>query len=512
MKKSRLIESALINHKFNVSLIVWLLSTLECLSQTTLFKNFIICDGTGNQTHIGDIRIRGNQIAIIGSLIAQPGEAVIDGQSRLILAPGFIDTHSHHDRNLEDSTQYNSFLNQGITTLIIGQDGSSHMPLQKYFDERTKNGLPVNLGSYIGHNSLRYEVMGNEDFKRVATDKEIKQMKDMLRQELRSGALGLSTGLEYDPGIYSSRDEVLQLAQVTARQDGRYISHLRSEDIQLEAALEEIINIGKKTKMPVQISHFKIAMKSKWGSAPALLKVLDEARADGVDITADIYPYDFWLSTLEVQFPKRDFDNKSSAEFALRELTPPDGMILARYDAMPAYVGKSIAQIATERNEDPADTYMYLIRIAHEKNADEQVMGRSMTETDIVALMQWPYTNICSDGFGSGRHPRGVGSFPRVLNRYVKELQALDLETAIYKMTALSAKNLGIELRGKISTGYFADLVIIDTAVIKDRSTLSDPGLLSEGIEQVWVNGQQVWNSGNYTGKRPGQIIKRKDE
>jgi len=449
---------------------------------------------------------------LIGTLIPQYGETVIDGNHRLVLAPGFIDTHSHHDQNLEDSNQFNSFLNQGITTLIIGQDGSSHLPLQTYFDERVHAGLPVNLGSYIGHNTLRFAAMGNEDYKRKATKGEIKKMKKTLKQELNSEALGLSTGLEYDPGIYSSRNEVMQLALVTARRDGRYISHLRSEDIKLEDAIDEIIAIGKRTKIPVQISHFKIAMKSKWGQAPALLNLLDQARADGVQITADIYPYDFWLSTLEVQFPKRDFDNKSSAEFALRELTPPEGMILAKYDAMPEYVGKNIAQIAVERKEDPATTYMYLIRLARDKNADEQVMGRSMTETDIIELMQWPFTNICSDGFGGGRHPRGVGSFPRVINRYVKELKAMDLETAIHKMTSLSATNLGLRQRGKISTGYFADLVVLDTTAIADHATLTSPFLLSTGIDQVWVNGKRVWNNGAYTGQLPGQVIKRKEE
>jgi N-acyl-D-aspartate/D-glutamate deacylase len=253
-------------------------------------------------------------------------------------------------------------------------------------------------------------------------------------------------------------------------------------------------------------------MKSKWGRAGSLISTLDRARAEGVQITADIYPYDFWLSTLEVQFPKRDFDNKASAEYALRELTPPEGMILARYDAMPAYVGKSIARIAAERREDPADTYIYLIRLAREKMAEEQVMGRSMTETDIIELMQWPHTNICSDGFGGGRHPRGTGSFPRVFHRYVKELNAVDFETAVFKMTGLSAANLGLKNRGKISTGYFADLVILDSARLRDNSTLESPFLLSSGIEQVWVNGQRVWNLHSYTGLLPGLILKRKPE
>ncbi|MEO5582514.1 MAG: amidohydrolase family protein, partial [Saprospiraceae bacterium] len=320
--------------------------------------------------------------------------------------------------------------------------------------------------------------------------------------------LGLSTGLEYDPGIFSSKEEVMQLALVAARRDGRYISHIRSEDVNLESAVEEIIDIGRRTKMPVQISHIKIAMKKKWGKANDIVNTLNNARKEGINISADIYPYDFWLSDLEVQFPNRDFDNKASAEFALRELTPPDGMILSKYDANPTWVGKSIAEIAIEINKDPADTYMYLIRLAHDKKADESVMGRSMTEADIIALMQWPNTNICSDGFGGGRHPRGVGSFPRVLHHYVKELHAFTMEEAIRKMTLLSAEHMGIEHRGKIAHEYQADLVIIDPDRISDKSSLQDPFALSEGINGVWVNGIQVWKENKYLGQRPGKLVR----
>lgn len=483
-------------------------NNLKTQTTTTLFKNFLVIDGTGNKGEIKDVRIKNDKITLIGSLLPQSGETIIDGMNHLILAPGFIDTHSHHSRNLEDSTQFSSFLCQGITTLIVGQDGSSNLPLQSYFNDVIKAGLPVNLASYIGHNTIRYEVMGNENFNRLATPSEMKQMKTIVRKEMKSGALGLSTGLEYDPGIYSSKEEVIQLALVAARRDGRYISHIRSEDINLESAVEEIIEIGRRTKMPVQISHIKIAMKKKWGMADEIIATLNNARKEGINISADIYPYDFWLSNLEVQFPKRDFENKASAEFALRELAPPEGMILSKYDANPSWVGKSIAEIAIEINKDPADTYMYLIRLAHDKKADESVMGRSMAETDIVTLMQWPNTNICSDGFGGGRHPRGVGSFPRVLHHYVKELHALTMEEAIRKMTLLSAKHMGIEHRGEIAHEYQADLVIIDPDRISDKSSLQDPFALSEGISGVWVNGIQVWKENKFIGPKPGKLIK----
>lgn len=477
--------------------------------QTTLFKNFYIADGTGTKLFLGDVRLRDNKIAIIGELIPQTGERVIDGQNRKILAPGFIDTHSHHDRNLEDSSQFSSFLNQGITTLVIGQDGSSHLPLQSYFEQLTQSGIPVNLASYTGHNTLRFKALGNTNYNRTASNGEIRQMKKWLKQEMKAGALGLSTGLEYDPGIFSTKDEVMQLALTAARRDGRYASHLRSEDVGLEDALTEIIAIGQRTRMPVQISHFKIAMKAKWGHADQLLQRLDSARAAGVRITADIYPYDFWLSTLEVHFPKRDFDNRLTAEFALRELTPPDGLILSRYDAQPEYVGKSIAQIAAELKKDPAEVYLQLIKTARDKNAAEHVMGRSMNEDDITRLMQWPHANICSDGFGGGRHPRGVASFPRVLHRFCGQLNAFDFETAIHKMTGLSADHMGLSMRGKISPGFYADLVVMDREFIKDHASLEAPYELSSGIEQVWVNGIQVWGGRSFTGSRPGMVLKR---
>lgn len=480
------------------------------LTQTTLFKDFIIMDGTGNPSYAGDVRMKENMIVVMGSLIPQPGETVIDGHKKWILAPGFIDTHSHHDRDLEDSLGFASFLCQGITTLVVGQDGSSHLPLADYFNQRKLDGIPVNVASYIGHNTIRFQVLGNEHFNREATSAELKQMKKILRTEMKSGAIGLSTGLEYDPGIFSSRDEVMQLALVAARRDGKYISHIRSEDIHLEDAVDEIIQIGKRTKMPVQISHFKIAMKAKWGRAESLLHTLDSARQEGIHITADLYPYDYWLSTLEVQFPKRDFDNKASAEFALTQLAPPEGMILSRYDAEPGYVGKSILEISQMIGKDPADTYMYLIRLAKDKNAEQHVMGRSMTETDIVRLMQWSETNICSDGFGGGRHPRGVGSFPKVLHHYVQELKAMSMEQAIHKMTDLSAQHMGFEKRGKLSQGYFADLVIIDPETVSDHSTLEDPFALSTGILASYVNGICVWKDMHATYAKPGLILKNR--
>ncbi len=475
---------------------------------STLIRNVRIVDGTGGAAYDGALRINGNRIVDVGMLQPFEGEKVIDGQGK-VLAPGFIDTHSHHSSDYSKDSGVLPAVSQGITTLVIGQDGGSYFPLSDFFKTLKKEPAAVNMASYSGHNTLRFAVMGNEDFKRMATPEEVDSMKTLLRRDLAAGALGLSTGLEYDPGIFSNTEEVLALAKVAADSGGRYISHIRSEDIDLESALEELIYIGREAKIPVQISHFKIGMKGKWGLARKLLADLQTARSEGVNVTADVYPYEYWMSTLEVLFPKRDFDNRASAEFALSELASPEGMLIAGYEAQPEYVGKTIAQIAKESGEAPADTYMRLIATARAKNAGESVIGTAMTESDIEALMAWPHTNICSDGQGSSLHPRGYGAFPRVLGHYVRERKVLSLETAIHKMTALSAEHVGITQRGVLAPGYFADLVLLDPETVQDRSTTAAPHELSTGILGVWVNGELVYEKGHCTEARPGMVLVR---
>lgn len=479
------------------------------LPEFTLIHNVEVVDGTGSPAQKGAVRIKGDKIYDIGDLQPLPfDKTVIDGQART-LTPGFIDSHSHHGRDYQNDPAVIPAISQGITTIVIGQDGGSHLPLAGFFEEVEKNPASVNIASYAGHNTLRWAVIGNENFNRTASQEEINQMQALLERELDAGALGLSTGLEYDPGIFSNTEEVIALARTTSKSGGRYISHIRSEDVHLEEALQELIDIGKHANIPVQISHFKIGMKGKWGTAGSILARLQQARNEGVRISADIYPYTYWLSTLEVLFPKRDFKNPKSAAFALQELAPPEGMLISSYEANPSYVGKTIADIAKQSNEDPADTYMRLIATAREKNAGESVIGTSMSEEDIEALLSWPYTNICSDGMGAGLHPRGYGAFPRILSYYVREKSILTLEEAIRKMTSLAAENVGIPDRGLLSPGYFADLVLLDPATVKDKATTQNPHALAEGILRVWVNGKLVFENGKATTQRPGQIIKR---
>lgn len=472
---------------------------------STLIRDPQIVDGTGRAAFIGSVRIRNGIIVALGELGHLPGEKVIDGTGQVV-APGFIDTHSHYDED-PDATKL-AAISQGITTIIIGQDGDSVYPLASFYDSLQAKPLATNVASYVGHGTIRREVMG-ADFRRAATVEEITAMRELLRKELAAGALGLSTGLEYDPGIYSTTEEIIALAKETQAVGGRHVSHIRSEDRHLEDAIEDVIRIGKEANLPVQISHMKLARRSLWGKADMVLARLNEARGAGVDITADVYPYEYWQSTMTVLFPERDFDNRESAVYALTELVAPGEMIIAQYDADTSYLGKTLEEVARLRGADPVTAFMDLIALSHEKKADESVVARSMTETDIQRLLQWPHTNVSSDGAGTFRHPRGHGTYPPVLRRFVREKSVLSMAEAIHKMTGLAAKHMGLEGRGILEIGAAADLVMFDPDTVTDKATLESPHELSEGISQVWVNGVLVYEEGKATGSVPGQVLRR---
>jgi N-acyl-D-amino-acid deacylase len=285
----------------------------------------------------------------------------------------------------------------------------------------------------------------------------------------------------------------------------------------MDEAIEEIIEIGRQTKMPVQVSHIKIANKLNWGTANLILKKLDDARKEGINISADIYPYTFWNSTLRVLFPGKDFDNLASAEMATKQLFDPSASYLMQYAPIPSYKGKSVTEIGIERNESPAQALMSLIKIAEDfKNANpnysggiEAIAGKAMSEEDVKVFMAWPESIICSDG-NAGGHPRGYGAFTRVLGKYVREDKVLPLEKAIYKMTGQSADFFGFKDRGRIAVGHFADLVLLDPNTVIDQANIKNSKALSTGIDMVWVNGTLVYQAQQSTGKQPGVLIKRK--
>ena len=473
------------------------------LPQTQLINNVQIMDGTGAAAYKGALRIVNDRISDMGDLTAFNNETVIDGKG-FVLAPGFIDSHSHHERGLQEDAAGLAASSQGITTIVIGQDGESY-PVDTLRERFKKHPVSINVATYTGHASLREKAMKGTVL-RAADSAEVTAMKKMLAEDIAKGSLGLSTGLEYEEGFYSTREEIVELAKTTAAAGGRYISHIRSEDVNIESAIEEIISIGREAKLPVQISHFKIALRSKWGSAAAILARLQQARAEGIDITADCYPYTMWSSTPRVLFPKKDFTNAASALYATKELFDPAASVMTSFPANKNYEGKTITQIAFLNNETDAQALMRVVSETGDKGA--AIAGASMLDEDVINFLQWNYTNLCSDG-ANGGHPRGYGAFTRFLGRYVREKKIMPLETAIYKMTALAAEHLGIRDRGLLAPRYYADLVLFNPATVADNSTMTNSKALSSGIEIVWVNGKIVYQQQQSAGVFPGRFITR---
>ncbi len=480
-----------------------------------------VVDGSGAPAMAADVRIDGDRIAEVGRAPVAAGGLDVDARG-LVLAPGFIDTHSHADARLLELPDALGALSQGITTAIGGQDGESRLPLAELFAALEGAPAAINFASYAGHGTLRDRVMG-DDYRRPASAAEIDEMRRLLAVELEAGALGLSSGLEYDPGIYSTTAEVVALAREAAARGGRYISHVRSEDRRFWEAVDEILEIGRRARIPVQISHLKLAMRSLWGETGRLLATLDAARAAGVEVTADLYPYTYWQSTLTVLFPERDFESLEAATFAVTELASPERMLVPRFEPEPALAGLTLAEIAARRGTEPAATLLELVGEAEALRRDrraaghaegeegdvESVIAESMREEDVERLMAWPHLNFATDGELDGAHPRGFGTYPRILGRYVRERGALGLEEAIRKMTALAAEHAGIAGRGRIRAGDFADLVLFDPEAVADRATTDDPRALATGVVGVWVNGERVFENGAATGRRPGRVLRR---
>ncbi len=479
---------------------------------TSLITNVQLIDGTGTPARKASVRIEGERIIAIGNLTPFEGETIINGNGK-VLAPGFIDTHSHLFGSLTNQSDAIAALNQGVTTIVSGQDGESD-PVDSVKALLHRVPAAVNVATYTGHSTLREAVMGTNDLHRIATADEIKKMSSMLSEELDKGSLGLSTGLEYEAAFYSNRDEIIELAKIAATKKARYISHLRSEDINLNDAIDEIINIGREAKLPVQVSHIKIALKNNWGTAPELLARLQAARDEGIDITADCYTYDFWNSTIRVLFPKKDFTSLEGARFATEHLYDPSGSVLVRFLPEPEYEGKTVSAIAAMRKETPEQTLLALVAAAeefekkHPGEDAEGIMGKAMSDDDVSRFLSWQHTNICSDG-AIGGHPRAYGTFTRFLGRYIRDKKIMSLETAVNKMTALAAEHTGIRMRGVVADGFYADLVLFDPETVMDNANINNPKTLSDGILKVWVNGVEVYSNKQMTGKYPGVFIER---
>jgi N-acyl-D-amino-acid deacylase len=483
---------------------------VEKVPPGVVIVNAQVIDGSGGPSRDVDVRIVGERIVAVGKFEIPAGDERVDAGG-LVLAPGFIDAHSHHDIGLFEMPETLALVNQGVTTIVVGQDGSHPWPLEDFLARLESSRVAVNVASYAGHGTIRRRVMA-DDYRRPATAEENAAMAALLRTEMQAGALGLSSGLEYDPGSYAAPEELVALARVAASQGGRYISHIRSEDRYFWEAIDEIVDIGRKARLPVQVTHIKLAMPRWWGQAERLRLRLDEARAAGVDIAADIYPYAAWqtdFSWLRTRFPERDLDRRDGAEYILREMLAPERIVIPAYRPEPAYDGRTIAEIARLRGSDPETTLMELLRADVDAGSQSSMLGFAMEESDIESIMAWSHTVIGSDGELAGPHPRGYAAFTRYLGHYIRDRRVLGLEEGIRRISSLPAQLAGITDRGLIQVGHYADLVLFDPEQISARATYEQPHLPSTGVEKVWVNGELVLDRGRVTGKRPGMPIRR---
>ncbi|MGB7207574.1 MAG: D-aminoacylase [Pyrinomonadaceae bacterium] len=470
-------------------------------TRSTLIKNATIIDGSGEPSFRSDVRIRNGKIVKIGVIRASKDDEVIDATG-LVLAPGFIDIHNHSESGLlREGTAANQ-VSQGITTVLVGPDGGSPFPIKDYFAKLDRK-IAVNVGAFIGHATVREEVMKN-DYTRKATDDEIKQMAELVKQSMKEGAFGLSSGLEYDVGFSASTEELVALSQVAAKHRGIYMTHMRDEEEGMVEAIRESIRIGREAKLPVQISHIKMGNRNVWGKSSEAIALIEETRRSGFDITADAYPYTAWASTITVLVPSRKHDDRTEVEKGLSNVGGADKVLVTNCPAHRDYEGKTLEQIAASQNTTPVDVYIQIV-----KDGGAGVVCNSMNEADVKAFYQQPWVMASSDGGIGSRHPRGTGTFTRVLGRLVRENKWFSLEEAVRKMSAMPAARLRLKDRGLIKKGMKADIVLLDPNTVIDRATFAEPQLFSEGIKTVFVNGVRVWDGEKVTNAWPGSILRK---
>jgi N-acyl-D-amino-acid deacylase len=446
------------------------------------------------------VRVEGDTITAVGAVKPHKGERVVDGKG-LVLAPGFIDIHNHSTDELLTSPLAETQVSQGITTVVEGPDGDSAWPIGEYLDKLRAAPPAVNVMTMVGHATVRELVLG-KDYKRTATDEEVARMVELVDRGMREGAAGLSSGLEYDVGGYGSTQELVALSEAAARYGGFYMTHVRDEANKTFEAFQEALDITEAAKLPLEISHIKMGVVGVWGRAPEAVAMIDKARARGQDVTADCYPYEAWHSNIEVIVPNKEYDDPPSVEKAIADTGGPSKITITGCKAHPDYVGKTLEQLGQEQGKTAVEVYIQIV-----KDGGADIIGHSMTEKDVAVFYKQPWVMVGSDGGIDTAHPRGAGTFPKVLGRYVREKHWLTLSEAVRKMTSLPAKRLRLADRGRIQKGMKADLVLFDPKTVIDRSTFEKPHELAEGIRTVFVNGEAVWDDGKTVGAKPGRVI-----
>ncbi len=470
-----------------------------------LIRGGWMIDGTGARARRADVRVQGERVAEIGrNLRPEPGESVLDAGGRVI-APGFIDAHSHADGGILTDLDAETQVRQGITTAIVGQDGGHNFPLGEWLGKIETARPALNLASFIGHGSVRGQVLG-KDYQRKATESEVRAMRLLVAREMKAGALGLSSGLEYEPGLFSDTPEIIALAEVAGSYGGIYISHVRDEEDDALKSFDELIEISEKARIPAQISHIKLGSAPVWGKTKAVFQKLDDAKKRGLDVSADVYPYTFWQSGLVTILESREWGDIKLWEKAIAGIGGAQQIRITGYAPEPSYQNKTLDALSRELKKSPAQLASELVLKA---SGAVGVVVTAMQEKDLDAFLRHPKIMFCTDGGLRGTHPRGAGSYPRILGRYVRERRVLSLEEAIRKATSLPAARFGLGGRGVLKPGNVADLVIFDPQKINDTATVENPRSAPIGLGDVFVSGVHTLKNNQLTGQRGGRAITR---
>lgn len=526
-----------------------------------IIRNGHIIDGTGSPWYSGDIGIRNGRIAAIGFLGAAQARRTIDAHG-MVVAPGFIDMLGQSEMTILVNPHLPSKIFQGITTEFTGEGGSAaplndsiikadqvsydHLKLtpdwrtlRQYFARLEKQGMGINLGTYVGATQVRRMVLGDD--KVQPTPAQLEQMKALVRDAMHDGAVGVSTSLQYAPAPYASTEELIALAAEASKFGGVYATHMRSEGSAITAAIDEAVRIGREAHIPVEIWHLKAAGKPQWGEMPQIIAQIEKARASGIDISANTYAYPAWFNSFsafippwahdggdakmverlkdpalrarirkEMETPSTEWDNE------WQEIAGPEAILVSvvQNPQLLPLQGKTVAEIAKLWNKDAIDTIFDLLI---QDNAYTYVAVFGMSEPDVALALQQPWVSVDNDSQGTAPdgllgqehpHPRAYGTFPRILRKYVREEKKLRLEDAIRKFSALPAQRMRLSDRGVLKAGLWADLVIFDPQTITDRATFENPNQLSEGMQYVLVNGVPVIDGGKATNALPGKVLR----
>jgi dihydroorotase/N-acyl-D-amino-acid deacylase len=526
-----------------------------------VITNGHVIDGTGSPWYSGDIGVRAGKITAIGNLSEAPRAQTIDAHGEVV-APGFIDMLGQSELTILVDPRVPSKIYQGITTEVTGE-GNSAAPLNdaiiqsdrsgyehyhitpdwrtlgQYFARLEKQGIGINLASYVGATQVRRMVLGDDD--KQPTPEQLEQMKELVRQAMRDGAVGVSTSLEYAPAPYAKTEELIALASEASKFGGIYATHMRNESDAVLAAIDEALRIGREGHIPVEIWHIKVAGKENWGRMPEVVAKINRARAEGADISANTYAYTAWFNSLSAFIPawahdggdaklvERLKDPATRARIRKDMLTPsqewdnewqeisgPESVLIGvvQNPQLLPLQGKTLADIAKMWNKDPMDA---LFDLLIEDKAYTNVAVFGMSEPDVALVLQQPWVSIDNDSSGTSPdgilgqehpHPRAYGTFPRILRKYVREEKKLTLEDAIRKFSALPAQRMRFTDRGVLKAGMWADVVIFDPETIRDLATFDNPNQLSQGMDYVLVNGVPVIDQGKMTGARPGKVLR----